>query len=108
MVVNVDKGEKVKIKNISFNGNEKLSDKKLRKAMKKTKKKNPIRIFKRSKYIEEGYQEDLVNIIDNYKERGYRDARVIKDSIIVNNDKSISLIIDVEEGEKYTFGKKLI
>ena len=44
MVLHLDKGEKVKIKNITFNGNEKLSDKKLRKAMKNTKKKNPISI----------------------------------------------------------------
>ncbi|WP_353779742.1 outer membrane protein assembly factor BamA [Winogradskyella sp. 3972H.M.0a.05] len=105
MVVFIDKGEKVKIKNITFNGNEKLSDKKLRKAMKNTKKKNPIRFLKRSKYIEEKYEEDLTSIIDNYKEKGYRDARIIKDSIIINDDKTISLAIDVEEGEKYTFGK---
>ena len=105
MIVNIDRGEKVKIKSITFNGNEKLSDKKLRKAMKNTKKKNPIRLLKRSKYIEEKYKEDLTSIIDNYKERGYRDARIIKDSIIINDDKTISLAIDVEEGEKYTFGK---
>ncbi len=105
MLVNIDRGEKVKIKRIDFNGNEKLSAKKLRKAMKNTKKKNPIRIFKRSKYIEEDYKEDLVSVIDRYKENGYRDARIISDSIIVNNDKTISLVIDVEEGEQYKFGK---
>ncbi len=44
-------------------------------------------------------------MIDKYKENGYRDARVISDSIIKNNDKTISLVINVEEGEKYTFGK---
>lgn len=105
MLVYIDRGEKVKIKNIEFDGNEKLSDKKLRKAMKNTKRKNPIRLLKRSKYIEENYKEDLVSIIDKYKEKGYRDARIISDTIIVNNDKSISLKINVEEGEKYTFGK---
>ncbi|WP_188373503.1 BamA/OMP85 family outer membrane protein [Winogradskyella haliclonae] len=105
MFINIDKGNKVKIKSIKFNGNDKLSDKKLRKAMKNTKQKNPIRILKRSKYVEEDYKEDLVSLIDKYKENGYRDARVIKDSIIYNDDKSISLLIDVEEGEKYTFGK---
>ncbi len=105
MVLKIDRGEKVKIKRIDFNGNEKFSDKKLRKAMKNTKKKNPIRILKRSKYIEENYKEDLVSIIDKYKENGYRDARIISDSIIVNDDKTISLLIDVEEGEQYKFGK---
>ena len=50
--------------------------------MKNTKQKNPIRILKRSKYIEEDYKEDLVSVIDKYKENGYRDARVISDSLL--------------------------
>lgn len=105
MKVAIDKGEKVKVKNIAFNGNEKLSDKKLRKAMKNTKQKNPIRIFKRSKYVLDDYKTDLVSVIDKYKENGYRDARILSDSVIFNNDKTISLAINLEEGEKYTFGK---
>ena len=107
MLVSIDKGNKVKFKSIKFNGNDKLSDKKLRKAMKNTKQKSisPLRLLKRSKYVEEDYNEDLISIIDKYKENGYRDARVIKDSLIYVDDKTISLLIDVEEGEKYTFGK---
>ena len=105
MLVKIDRGEKVKIKDIAFNGNEKIKGKKLRKAMKNTKKKNPIRILKRSKYIEEDYKTDLVSVVDFYKENGYRDARIVSDSIIYNNDNTISLNINVEEGEKYTFGK---
>ena len=105
MLIKIDKGQKVKIKAITFDGNEKIDDKKLRKAMKNTKKKNFIRILKRSKYIEEDYKTDLVSVVDYYKENGYRDARIISDSIIYNNEKTISLIIKVEEGEKYTFGK---
>ncbi len=105
MTVDIDKGEKIKVKNITVNGNEQISDKKLRKAMKNTKQKNPIRFLKRSKYVKDDYKTDLVSLIDKYKENGYRDARVISDSIIKNNDKTISLVINLEEGEKYTFGK---
>ncbi|WP_394357627.1 BamA/OMP85 family outer membrane protein [Psychroserpens ponticola] len=105
MLVYIDKGEKVKIDKITFNGNEKISSKKLRKAMKNTKKKNFLRVFKRSKYIEENYKEDLVSIIDKYKENGYRDARIISDSIIYKDKKNISLNITLEEGEQYKFGK---
>ncbi|WP_370392471.1 outer membrane protein assembly factor BamA [uncultured Winogradskyella sp.] len=104
MLIKIDRGEKVKIKKITFEGNDKLKSSKLRKAMKNTKQKNPIRIFKRSKYIEEDYKEDLVSLIDKYKENGYRDARIISDSIIYLDDKNISLNIKLEEGEKYTFG----
>jgi len=105
MSIKIDKGQKVKIKAITFDGNEQIKDKKLRGAMKNTKRKNPIRLLKRSKYIEEDYNEDLVSLIDYYKENGYRDARVISDSITYNDKKTISLNIKVEEGEKYTFGK---
>ena len=105
MVINIDKGEKVKVKDITFDGNEVLSSKKLRKSMKNTKQINPIRIFKRSKYIAEDYKEDLESLIDKYKENGYRDARILSDSIIYNNDKTISINIKLEEGEKYTFGE---
>ncbi|MDO5979473.1 outer membrane protein assembly factor BamA [Flavivirga spongiicola] len=104
MVLNIDKGEKVKIKDIVFNGNDVLSDKKLRKSMKSTKKINRLRIFKRSKFIDSAYQADLSNVIEKYKENGYRDARILSDSLIINDDKTISLQINVKEGELYTFG----
>ncbi|WP_396602245.1 outer membrane protein assembly factor BamA [Algibacter sp. R77976] len=104
MVLNIDKGEKVKIKDIFFNGNDILSDKKLRKSMKGTKEINRLRILKRSKFIDSAYQADLGHVIDAYKENGYRDARILSDSITYNDDKTISLHIDVKEGEPYTFG----
>ncbi|MBJ7880362.1 BamA/TamA family outer membrane protein [Gelidibacter salicanalis] len=105
MVVNIDKNDKVKIKEIDFIGNEKLSDKRLRKAMKNTKEKNLLRFLKRSKYVKDSYKEDLVSVIDTYKENGYRDARVTSDSIFNNEDGTLSIHVNIEEGEKYTFGK---
>ena len=107
MLIDISKGQKVKIKSINFEGNEKITDKKLRKAMKNTKQKSlsPLRILKRSKYIEDDFNADLVTLVDYYKENGYRDARVISDSISYLDKKTISLDIKVEEGEQYTFGK---
>ena len=105
MVVNIDINDKVKVKHIEFSGNEKLSDKQLRNAMKKTKQKNPLRLLKRSKYVKADYKEDLVSVINKYKENGYRDARVISDSIYSVSEGTIAIDIKVEEGEKYTFGK---
>ena len=104
MVVNVNKGDKVKIRSISFEGNEQLSDKKLRKALKNTKQKKLGRFWKKSKYIEEDYEEDLGLLIDKFAENGYRDARVISDSIIKVDENNIDLKIKVEEGDKYYFG----
>lgn len=108
MVVNIDRGKKVKVSSIKFDGNTMLSDGKLRGAMKNTKKKsfmNPLRIFKSSKYIKEKYKEDLGSIVDKYKEKGYRDARVIEDTVAYNKDKNtVDISIQIEEGRKYYFG----
>ncbi|OYQ37450.1 outer membrane protein assembly factor BamA [Flavobacterium cyanobacteriorum] len=108
MVVNVDRGKKVKVKKIEFNGNTKLSDGKLRGTMKNTKKKsfpNPLRIFKSSKYIAEKYKEDLNSIVNKYKENGYRDARVTSDTVVYNpKNNTVSININIEEGRKYYFG----
>ncbi|AEM70965.1 outer membrane protein assembly complex, YaeT protein [Allomuricauda ruestringensis DSM 13258] len=104
MVINVNKGDKVKIKDINFVGNEKLSNKRLKKSLKNTKKKKFYRFWKKSKYIEADYQEDLDNLIDTYAERGYRDARVLSDTFVKLDEKNIELTIKVEEGDKYYFG----
>ncbi len=105
MVVNIKTGDKVKIKNITIDGNKMLSDKQLRKALKNTKKAQFGRVWKKSKYIEADYQEDLAALVDKYAEKGYRDARVISDSISIVNAKKINIDIKVEEGNKYYFGK---
>lgn len=104
MVINVKKGDKVKIREIVFEGNEKLKDKRLKKSLKKTKKRKFYRFWKKSKYIEDEYNEDLSNLIDTYAERGYRDARVLSDTFVKVNENSIDLKIKVEEGDRYYFG----
>lgn len=105
MVVLIDRGQKVKVSRIAFNGNSKLSDGKLRGAMKNTKQVNPIRIFKRSKFIRDKYEEDLKNIVKKYGEKGYRDARIVRDTVTYDQKKNrVAIDIDVEEGNKYYFG----
>ena len=60
-----------------------------------------LRIFKASKFIEEDYEADKENLISKYNELGYRDARIIRDSISKNPDNTISIDLWVEEGPKY-------
>jgi outer membrane protein insertion porin family len=99
----VDKGSKIKIKDIVFTGNKKLSGKNLRKAMSNTKRKFFGRFWKGSKYIEEDYQEDLESILDKYSRLGFRDARILSDKISWNDDNTININIDLEEGRQYRF-----
>lgn len=105
MLVRIDKGDKVKISSIDFTGNKQLTDTQLRGAMKDTKQKNVFRVLKASKFIPEKYKTDLEKVIAAYKEKGYRDARIIYDSVTYNKDKNMLAIkINLEEGNKYYFG----
>jgi outer membrane protein insertion porin family len=103
MLINIDLGERVKINSINFKGNLIAKSKNLKKQMKKTKTKLLGRFWKKSKFIEEDYKNDLTTIVDYYKEKGYRDARIITDSVLVDNN-NIDLNIEINEGNKYYFG----
>ncbi|PQJ73667.1 outer membrane protein assembly factor BamA [Polaribacter butkevichii] len=107
MAIFIDKGKKIKIKDILFTGNKALSNKKLKKAMKNTKEKFLGRFWKASKYIEEDYQEDLESILDKYSRLGYRDARILSDKISWNDDNTINIHLDIEEGRQYRFAEIL-
>jgi outer membrane protein insertion porin family len=106
MVVNVKKGDKVKIKSIVFEGNDKVKDKRLRRALGKAKiKKKKLGAFwQRSKYMDDEFKDGLKNVVDAYAEKGYRDARVLSDTFIKVDENNIALKIKVEEGNKYYFG----
>tara|TARA_R110002072_G_scaffold14272_1_gene59247 strand:- start:7714 stop:10299 length:2586 start_codon:yes stop_codon:yes gene_type:complete len=104
MLINIDKQERVKVSEIKFNGNEALSNGKLRRAMKEVKRKNILRFWKMSKYTEDLFEEDKASIIKKYKSSGYRDARITDDTLIVKDNNSLALELDIEEGQRYYFG----
>ena len=104
--VQVDKGKRVKIAKIEFDGNEQVPDKKLRKkGFKDTKQKrlSISGILKPSKFIKEKYDEDKVNLIKYYNSLGFRDARVLSDSVW-RNDKGFNINVKLNEGKKYYIG----
>ena len=86
MSIHIDKGSRIKIKDITFEGNTAFSSGKLRGEMSNTKQKMFGRFWKSSKYIEDKYKEDLEGIIEKYSRAGYRDARIISDELIWNDD----------------------
>ncbi|HCP41650.1 MAG TPA: outer membrane protein assembly factor BamA [Cryomorphaceae bacterium] len=99
----IDPGARVKIGDIIFTGNEAVSEKVLRKAMKNTKIKGKA-IFKSSKLKKKEYREDLRAIVAKYNTLGYRDARVVSDTVYSVSDELVQIDIVVEEGKKYYFG----
>jgi outer membrane protein insertion porin family len=142
MVINIDKGPKVKIEKINLIGNENLSDGQILTAMKETKERghfdplNPLgplivnavadvvtlhpmrainrveeyfydnyrpRIFKASKYLEKNYEDDKKHIIEKYNAKGYRDARIVRDSVYRIDDKNLGIDLVIDEGNKYHY-----
>lgn len=101
--IHVDKDERVKISDIVFEGNETFDDKRLRRVMKNTKKKN-LNIFKASKYVDDMFEEDKQSLIDFYNENGFRDFRIVNDTIIQESEDRVLMAIMVDEGEQYRFG----
>lgn len=102
--INVDKGKKVRISNLNFYGNTVVKDWKLRKKMKDSK---PFRLynpFNSGKYLEENLAKDLPSILEKYNGKGYRDARVVKDTVYFVKKNRVNIDVYLEEGHKFYFG----
>ena len=104
MILDIDKGEKVKIKDITFSGNQAFDDGKLRGVLENTNRKTILNLFKSSKFIPDKYKKDKNKLIKFYRNRGYRDAAIVKDSVYQVEDDRVKIDITVNEGEQYYFG----
>lgn len=98
----VDKSNKTKVNKIHVNGAEQLGANTVIKAMVKTREKGKLRNMLRShKFVEQDYEDDLERIIQKYNEKGYRDARIVSDSVAKNPNNTVDIFLTVEEGNKY-------
>ncbi|HQU58606.1 MAG TPA: POTRA domain-containing protein, partial [Saprospiraceae bacterium] len=101
LVFNVDRGPRIKIDDIDFDGNEQVKDRKLRKQLKETKEKG--RIFASSKFIKKDYETDKEKLIAYYNTLGYRDAQILYDSLWRNKDGELMIKLKIDEGNQYYF-----
>jgi len=100
--IKINKNNKVKVHKIYLEGNDVLSDKTIKKAMKKTNEKNNIlELFNQKKFVETDYHDDLNRIIEKYNEKGYRDAKIVADSVVKYDEKNVDVYITIDEGKKY-------
>ena len=105
--VYIDKKAKMKVRKIIFDGNEKVTDKKIKGgffskgAFGKIHESKLINIFKAKKFTPERYAEAKQALIDKYNEMGFRDAVIIEDSVWTVDEKHVNVYVKVEEGEKY-------
>ena len=99
----VKKGTKVRIKDINFTGNEDVKEYKLAKAMKDTHANKWYNFFKSKKFKEKEYQTDRKTVLEAFNEAGYRDARLVRDSVYYMDDKHLAIDMVFDQGPKYYF-----
>ena len=99
----VNRGEKVKIQKITFNGADHVKESKLVRSMKKTRDKRLMNFFSSKKFNESEYANDKKSLISAFNEAGYRDARIIKDTMYYVEPGRLQIDFDIDEGKQYYF-----
>ena len=104
----VDKKAKMKVRKIIFDGNQQLSDRKIKGTMFKKGSFGKINeagkfysMFKAKKFTPERYEEAKKALIDKYNELGYRDAAILEDSVWTVDEKHVNVYVKIDEGQKY-------
>lgn len=101
IVFKIKEKDKVKIRAIEFEGNEAFSDGSLRGEMSA----KPKGFLRSGSFKREQYDEDKDKIIEYYRKRGYIDAAITGDSVIVDPDgKGLLLRLYMNEGTRYHYG----
>ena len=99
----VERGEKIKVKDINFIGNENVSDFKIARSMKKTKSNKFYNLFSSKKFNRKEFINDKKSAISAFNEEGYRDARLIRDSVYYVDEKHVNIDLYFDEGDRYYF-----
>lgn len=101
--VYIDKKEKVKVRTIHLEGNDVLTDKQIRRIMKKTNEKGKLsEFFRTKKFVSEEFRNDMDKIYEKYGEMGYRDAYIVYDSVSSNiEDNTVDVWLKFDEGDQY-------
>jgi outer membrane protein insertion porin family len=98
---NVDRKEKIEVHRIRFSGNEKFDDGDLRGAMEETTENRWWRIWSGEEFKRDLYEEDLERVIDYYREHGYYDAQIVRDSVYYMGGDGLGIEVEVREGVRY-------
>ena len=98
----VDKRDKVRVHRIYITGNHVLSSGKIQRVMKKTNENGKlINLFRQKKFVMSDFETDLGLIIRKYNELGYRDARIVADSVVPFSENRVDVYITIDEGRRY-------
>ncbi len=100
--IDVDRGNKVRIHDIEFEGNKAFKDGKLASQFKKTKARKPYKFLTPGKFQRSEFEDDKKKLVDFYNNQGYRDATILSDTI-ERDEKGLIVKVKLDEGPKYFF-----
>jgi outer membrane protein insertion porin family len=104
LVIAIDKGEKIRIGEIALQGVSQIDPDRVRRAMKDTKEARWYRLFKASKFEEGTFETSREQVVALYNAEGFRNARVVRDSVWRTPDGRIGLALQIDEGTRFHFG----
>ena len=101
----IDRGKKVRIREVHVSGNENISDRSVRRKLKKTKpRRSSLFFWRKARFDRMLYEEDKVNVINHFNSKGYYDARVVKDSVWLDTfgeKPGMIVFMEIHEGPEY-------
>ena len=101
LMVEVEEGREFHVKSIQFIGNKAFDNSTLEDAFDKTQTKYWWQVWKSSKFDLSEYEKDKELLKTFYKNKGFRDIEIVKDSVIYNdNDAAVNIQITVNEGSR--------
>lgn len=99
----IEENRKFRLRNITFEGNDSFSDRKLKRELNNTKERKWWSFWVKS-YDDKTFEEDKVELSNFYNNEGHRDFRVLEESLLVDEaTSSLTLNIKIEEGPKYYY-----
>lgn len=103
LTIRIAENKKVRIRDIDIKGNENFSERRLRRVLKETKERN-LFFLRTGDFKKDKYKEDKQKLVSFYRNEGYHDFEILKDSIHYSDDKkSMYITLKVYEGPRYQY-----
>ena len=99
--VSVEPGAKVRVASLQLTGNTALDAKNVMRILKTARPRvrwNPLR---NGKWDPEKFEEQKTKLIRRYQRMGYRDARILRDSVFSIGDGQMGVLVELFEGKPY-------
>lgn len=96
---NITEGDDIRVRGVVFEGNEQISDRRLRRQL-GVSTKRWWKFWTRGRFDRQEFQEGLDKVIRFYRKEGFRDADIVSDSLVFHNA-SMYIYVRVYEGPRY-------